>query len=923
MPFAVLLLAALVTAANPAEPPPELLGKPLCSIRFDTNARIDEEGLLRLIPLEVGKPVTSEDLDETRRLLGLKELFRSFSLELQPQEDGAALVIHVKRKRVVRSVEFVGLESIRETEARRLVRIDKSMIFEPELAQAARDRLQERYEKLAYVNAAVTVEYEDVHSEVEVSFFIDEGLPLVVSSVALAGDAGELEAELLKEARDLEGKNRTREAVRGMDQRLIRLLRDEGYYEARVSSEWEATESNKGVVRFTIERGPRFDIQVTGSEKKSRKHLLGLMDLEKRIIITDGTWRELARRMREDYESSGYYRAKVDVQAELNETKQVRFEIDEGRRYSIAKLHFEGNHTFDGKTLRKQFETLPRRRLPWPRSGALVDSVLAEDLKRLRFFYRTQGFRSVKVVEARKDFDEERGRIVLTIVVEEGPRTMLVALDDAEVRALLAGKYSPKLRVGQPLNTELVKADREAITALLLRQGYPEPKVDDEIEQTPAGGTIEATLRWHVEPGTRQTIGKLIIQRNIDTRGRAIRRVVALREDDPLVIDDLLQAQADLYRLGLFRTVSVRPITDDGPVRDVAITVAERPAGIFEVGAGYNTRDGLEGLFEVGYGNIGGMARTVNLRIQASLDPKDFTPDQYLATLGFVEPRLFNTRWRYKSNIVGERSTETVDNFNIERFGFVNIVDRQLARNLNGGMEAQVERGRVFGVAPDAVLSDQDEGSLRTVALTPFLLFDTRDDPFAPRRGLLDSVRLRYGLPALSNVHFTKLLTQHTQFVPLFEGVTFVYSARVGWAHAISGSPFMPIRERFFLGGRTTVRGFGENSIGPRGSEGSEIGGDFSVNTNVELHVPLLYGLEAAFFVDGGGLYLLQCDSQCRRSKGISDAAVTFENFRRSAGLGLRYNTPVGPIALDYGIKLDRRDGESFGRLHFSIGTIF
>ena len=90
-----------------------------------------------------------------------------------------------------------------------------------------------------------------------------------------------------------------------------------------------------------------------------------------------------------------------------------------------------------------------------------------------------------------------------------------------------------------------------------------------------------------------------------------------------------------------------------------------------------------------------------------------------------------------------------------------------------------------------------------------------------------------------------------------------------------------------------------------------------------KLHVPLLYGLEAAFFVDGGGLYLLQCDSQCRRDKGISDAAVTFENFRRSAGLGLRYNTPVGPIALDYGIKLDRRDGESFGRLHFSIGTIF
>jgi outer membrane protein insertion porin family len=384
-----------------------------------------------------------------------------------------------------------------------------------------------------------------------------------------------------------------------------------------------------------------------------------------------------------------------------------------------------------------------------------------------------------------------------------------------------------------------------------------------------------------------------------------------------------LRAQADLFRLGLFRSVSVRPLPGDGPVRDVVVTVAERPAGTFELGTGYNTRDGLEGLIDIGYRNVGGMARTVNLRLQASLDPTEFTPDQYLATLGFVEPRLFNTRWRFKSNLIGERSTQTVDNFSVERVGLINIVDRPLAPNLNGGMEAQVERGRVFDVEPDAVLSDEDTGRLRTVALTPFLLYDTRNDPFAPRSGLLDSARLRYGLPTLSTVHFAKLTTQHTHFVPLPKGLTAVYSARVGWARAISGSDFVPIRERFFLGGRTTVRGFGENSIGPRGAQGSEIGGDFSINLNLELHVPIFRGLAAAFFLDGGGLYLLQCDSDCRRERGISRAAVTLDNFRRSAGFGLRYNTPVGPIAFDYGIKLDRRDGESFGRFHFSIGTIF
>jgi outer membrane protein insertion porin family len=273
--------------------------------------------------------------------------------------------------------------------------------------------------------------------------------------------------------------------------------------------------------------------------------------------------------------------------------------------------------------------------------------------------------------------------------------------------------------------------------------------------------------------------------------------------------------------------------------------------------------------------------------------------------------------------LIGERSTETVDNFSIERVGFLNGVDRPFGPSLNGGLETQVEQARVFDVEPDAVLIPEDDGSLRTVAVQPFVLYDSRDDKFAPTRGFLDSLRFRYGLPGLSTIHFSKLIGQHAQFIPLVDGLTFIYSLRSGWGRALDGGDFLPIRERFFLGGRTSVRGFGENSIGPRGANGGEIGGDFYVNTNLELQFPLLYGLGGAIFFDGGGLYLLQCDADCREQRDISRAALNFDNFRRSVGAGLRYHTPVGPIAVDYGIKLDRRGGESFGRLHFSIGTTF
>ena len=163
---------------------------------------------------------------------------------------------------------------------------------------------------------------------------------------------------------------------------------------------------------------------------------------------------------------------------------------------------------------------------------------------------------------------------------------------------------------------------------------------------------------------------------------------------------------------------------------------------------------------------------------------------------------------------------------------------------------------------------------------------------------------------------------QHAQYVPLTDGLTFVGVARVGYAVPFNGGDIIPIRDRFFLGGGTTVRGFAENSIGPTGGPtvnqfggivspgGDPLGGDFALNLNTELEFPLLYGFGGVVFVDGGGVYL-------------QDQSISIDNFRRSAGLGLRYMTPVGPISLDYGFKLDRRVGESVGEVHFSVGTIF
>ncbi|NNF84726.1 MAG: outer membrane protein assembly factor, partial [Deltaproteobacteria bacterium] len=155
-----------------------------------------------------------------------------------------------------------------------------------------------------------------------------------------------------------------------------------------------------------------------------------------------------------------------------------------------------------------------------------------------------------------------------------------------------------------------------------------------------------------------------------------------------------------------------------------------------------------------------------------------------------------------------------------------------------------------------------------------------------------------------------KLVGQSSWYHPVFRRNTFVVSGRAGIVRPLGDTKEVPIQKRFFLGGRTTVRGFDEDTLGPRAPDGSLTGGDFMVNGNAELRVPLKYEFLVAFFLDAGSVW-------------FEDDPENDFDLRESAGLGLRYITPIGPVALDYGWKLDRREGESSSEWHFTIGAVF
>jgi outer membrane protein insertion porin family len=491
-----------------------------------------------------------------------------------------------------------------------------------------------------------------------------------------------------------------------------------------------------------------------------------------------------------------------------------------------------------------------------------------------------------------------------------------------------------RLKPGEPLLPADLGADTQAIVRALRSDGYTDATVEPVVTRRNAGDVVPAVVDWQITRGPRREIGTVVVQGNVETHNDTILRQLPFQAGDPLDLEKLQRGQDKIYQLGTYRSVGVQPIGPSAEVQDVGVSVVPRPPGNIQWGAGYNTRDGLTGFGEITYDNVGHRARRITLRGTGSVIPDDLEQTQFLALLGFREPQFLHTDWQWNSELIGERSTKTIDQFSVLRGSFGNGLTRDLLPRLRGGGELQLEYADVFNVQPKSFLSI-DEGTAYTTAPSLFLIYDGRNDPFVPTSGVFESFRLRYAPPGLSTVQFGKVNLQHSQAFPLATWLSFIYSARVAYGRAFSGAPILPIRERYFLGGATTVRGFSENSLGPTDPFGKPTGGDLAMVLSFEWRVPIIYQLSAAVFNDNGGLFITQCDEQCERNgfpgplvpplaaPAVRGNAFTFKNFRHSAGPGLRYMTPVGPIGLDYGFKLDRRSGESIGEVHFSISGTF
>ena len=474
-------------------------------------------------------------------------------------------------------------------------------------------------------------------------------------------------------------------------------------------------------------------------------------------------------------------------------------------------------------------------------------------------------------------------------------------------KLIAEGELSKIIRIkqGDVYNEVDISDARYRVIEFYNNKGFP----DAAVSATREIDGQKANITFHINEGALILFGKAIVTGNRATKYTVVKRELVQEEDKTFDLSALAKERQKLYKLGLFTDINMEALDKYDDKKDVLIKLREGNAGSVELGVGYGEYELYRGMIDVSYRNLMGMNRQASLRLEFSSLEKRYI-------LQYFEPWALGTPLPVRVLLLGEDKKEiNVDTgetmYRLTRHTLTAGSEKKLSDVLKSELYYDFSLVNTFDVKPDVILSREDTGTLIISGVRLGVIYDTRDNPFYPQRGIFSGITVKLTSPVFaSETDFIKLSFYGNVYHKVAEGVVLAASLRGGIAQGYLKTNELPIVERYFLGGRTTVRGYDQDSLGPKGSDGNPTGGNAYLMENLEIRKSLGKGLGVVAFLDGGNVWLKidQMDPM---------------DFKFTTGLGLRYDTPVGPIRVDYGFKLQKEKGESSGALHFSIGHAF
>lgn len=691
----------------------------------------------------------------------------------------------------------------------------------------------------------------------------------------------------------------------------IKAIYKMGFFE---KVEADTTDSPAGkVLVFVVQENPTIqEVTITGNKKIKEKDILAAVSTRPFSVVQKNVVAEDVQKIIKVYHQKGYFNA--DVKSSISFPKDPRkavvtFTINENAKVYIKNINFVGNKSFSARKLRSIMETKEKMIvLSWfTDRGILQRDILDTDVDRLSIFYHDKGFMDAKVGTPEVVLKDDG--FTITIPVEEGERYRISEVKitgdllDNNEKLVKDLKSQPKDYFGR----EKLREDLDKISKTYMDQGYAYTDVEPGVKREPEQRS--ADIDFNVKKKNLVHIGRVIITGNTKTLDKVIRRELKLAEGDLFSSSKLEQSTNNLRKLDFFEDIEITPTdTEQTDIMNLNVKVKEKMTGAISLGGGYSSDDGLFTSGEINQRNLFGTGRYVGVKGYLGQEAQRYV-------LSFTEPYIFDRPISGGVDLYNwlrqyTDFTEDSIGFRVRSsYRFGNYSKLGLTYTLNSSIVSDVTEG-----APP-IITQQQEERMVTSAVTFGIERDSTNHPFLPTKGMVSAASVQVASPYLGgHSNFVKAEVRNGIFFPLFWKLVGYVRGEFGYINHMGDADdntTLPLYDRFFLGGINSLRGFKWASVGPQES-GYYIGGLTYGLATIEVLFPLVesIGMRGVVFFDAGNAF-----------RTMSDFSIS--DFRTDAGAGIRWNSPLGPLRIEWGYNLDPQEGEKSYQFQFSAGAFF
>lgn len=889
-------------------------------IRVDPSAQ--RELVLDDLPFKEGDVFKPTYVTLAERLLLATERYELVDT-FWNAEEGVFEVRLIERK-YFEEIEWVGDEILEGS------RIERQCLYVRELINLSQERLSQitrcivsELQGEGYLDANVILSETEKLMEIEVIL----GPRYLVSKIEIVGLEFEEVVGFKRTLVTEEGKIFKPHRVLEDTKRILKNLLKDGFYFAEVFQPVvNVSPATRDVsLQWRLTKGRRFHITFEG-DYRSQKPVTQLLDREEPFPkwfldeVQDSILNEL--------QAEGYLDAQVTLDEFIKKdgTRRVTVRTKRGRVYRLVEPEIIGASRPEviRRALRRQSELDVGESFRRTDYRNRLNDVVAPELY-------DKGYLDLEVRGVEFSIDRQKYNVQPIIYMSEGDQYLVESFQAEgvleELRRL--NEWIDLLKItksGLPYNQTAIERLKNEFVRASVDQGYLDAKA--EIKTTLKEGRV--AIEFLFEAGPRYRIAQVIVRGAARTKEGMLKVESGLKPGDLYLEEEVRAGISRILRLGLARSLDIRVLEKDPETGTafILIDLVEAARFRFEFGPGFGTLDGMRGVFKATYANILGTGRRLSLFAKANRklessripDPAEYLDVQEIpfverrVSLEYFEPRVFNLP--VDGRLTLANSKQEFPLYGITKNSFGAAADYAFNRHLNFTTHYDLTFTDPFNVARgENITAFSDEKSRMLTSVTEVAVFQFLNDEFSPTKGartrLVGSLFHR-NLGGDDN--FWQATAKQDFYYPVWRFqkervVGFALSLNAGFGDAMAPTREIPVQERFFLGGESSVRGFEDQGINPPGF----VGGNSYFYYQTEVNIPLFSVIDFLGFFDAGNIY-------------ANNNEWKFWDLRYGAGVGLRANTPVGPLKIGYGFNLFRRriDGqrENFGAFYFGVGVI-